>query len=202
MAIARPDPATVSPGRRELVFELYELYLLAGAPALAKIERLIADGYPRRASITLSRQGILNTLRGATWPRWESLESLIQAFLALADPAISDGKPYLDRFHRLWTAAIADGSNAAAASRPQSNPVVPEQRSEPLESSLSVLTRREREVARLVAQGFTNRQIAESLFVSESTVATHLHRIMTKLQLSSRTQLALFVTGVENNTEI
>ena len=52
------------------------------------------------------------------------------------------------------------------------------------------LTRREREVAKLVAQGLTNRQIAEALFVSERTVDHHVSNILKKLSLSSREQVA------------
>lgn len=52
------------------------------------------------------------------------------------------------------------------------------------------LTRREREVARLVAQGLTNRQIALELFVSERTVGHHVSNILKKLNLSSREQVA------------
>jgi predicted ATPase/DNA-binding SARP family transcriptional activator/DNA-binding CsgD family transcriptional regulator len=56
------------------------------------------------------------------------------------------------------------------------------------------LTRREDEVAALVARGFTNRQIATELSISEHTVATHVGKIMRKLGLSSRSQLATWVT--------
>lgn len=48
------------------------------------------------------------------------------------------------------------------------------------------LTARELEVLSLVAQAKTNRQIADQLFISEKTVASHLSHIYTKLGLSSR----------------
>jgi DNA-binding CsgD family transcriptional regulator len=57
------------------------------------------------------------------------------------------------------------------------------------------LTRREEEVAVLVAQGLTNRQIAAQLVISESTVETHLARIFKKVGLHSRTQLTVWVNG-------
>ncbi|MQA85077.1 MAG: AAA family ATPase [Streptosporangiales bacterium] len=52
------------------------------------------------------------------------------------------------------------------------------------------LTRREREIAELVAQGLSSREIAEALVVSTRTVTTHLSRIYAKLGVSSRTALA------------
>ena len=55
------------------------------------------------------------------------------------------------------------------------------------------LTRREREVATLVARGRSNREIAEHFVLSERTVETHVSRILTKLGLTSRTQLAAWV---------
>ncbi len=52
------------------------------------------------------------------------------------------------------------------------------------------LTRRERDVAALVTQGLTNREIGERLRVSERTVETHLDHIRTKLDLRTRAQVA------------
>lgn len=53
-----------------------------------------------------------------------------------------------------------------------------------------VLTSREREVAILVARGWTNRQIAEELVISERTVEAHVANIFNKLGLASRIQIA------------
>lgn len=54
------------------------------------------------------------------------------------------------------------------------------------------LTRRECEVLALVADGRSNRQIGEALFISDRTVARHLTNIFTKLDLTSRTQAARY----------
>jgi NarL family two-component system response regulator LiaR len=54
------------------------------------------------------------------------------------------------------------------------------------------LTDRETEVLRLVAQGRHNQEIADLLAISEATVRTHVSHILTKLELSSRTQAALY----------
>src|SRR4029453_10611480 len=50
------------------------------------------------------------------------------------------------------------------------------------------LTRRESEVAELVARGLTNREIAAQLYLSARTVETHVANILTKLSLTTRTQ--------------
>jgi DNA-binding NarL/FixJ family response regulator len=55
------------------------------------------------------------------------------------------------------------------------------------------LTRREIEVARLVAAGLTNREIAERLHLSVRTVETHVDRVLGKLDFHTRTQLAVWV---------
>jgi len=54
------------------------------------------------------------------------------------------------------------------------------------------LTEREVEVLKLVAQGLSNQEIAERLFISEGTVGTHMRNILGKLHLANRTQAALY----------
>lgn len=56
----------------------------------------------------------------------------------------------------------------------------------------TVLTERELEVLRLVAEGLSNQDIADRLIVSERTVRTHVSAILGKLQLANRTQAALY----------
>ncbi|MHA6795686.1 response regulator transcription factor [Pseudonocardia bannensis] len=56
---------------------------------------------------------------------------------------------------------------------------------------LTSLTAREREILILVAHGHSNRDIADRLVISERTARTHVSNVLTKLQLSSRTQAAL-----------
>jgi DNA-binding NarL/FixJ family response regulator len=54
---------------------------------------------------------------------------------------------------------------------------------------LDQLTSREREVLRLIAQGYTYKEIARELFISVKTVESHVSSVLRKLQLSSRHQL-------------
>ena len=53
----------------------------------------------------------------------------------------------------------------------------------------SLLSRREIEVARLAAKGYTNAQIAECLYISAETVKSHMNSIFEKLNISSRKEL-------------
>jgi non-specific serine/threonine protein kinase len=62
---------------------------------------------------------------------------------------------------------------------------------------LLTLSRREEEVAVLIARGLTNRQIAAELSISEHTAATHVARILKKLGLNSRSQLSAWVSEQE-----
>jgi DNA-binding NarL/FixJ family response regulator len=57
--------------------------------------------------------------------------------------------------------------------------------------ALSALSPRERDVVNAVAEGFTNADIADQLYMSTATVKAHITHILTKLDLSNRTQIAL-----------
>ena len=76
-------------------------------------------------------------------------------------------------------AARADGGRAASSGRRR-----PRSRS---------LTRREREIALLVASGLSNRDIATRLFISKRTVDAHVEHIFAKLEISSRVKLTMWL---------
>jgi DNA-binding NarL/FixJ family response regulator len=57
----------------------------------------------------------------------------------------------------------------------------------------NILTPREVEIVKMVAEGHGNREVAERLFISEGTVKTHLHTIYEKLGLKGRVQLVAYV---------
>ncbi len=55
------------------------------------------------------------------------------------------------------------------------------------------LTRREQEVAALIAKRFSNRQIAEELFITERTAERHVSNILLKLNIHTRAQIAEWI---------
>ncbi len=64
---------------------------------------------------------------------------------------------------------------------------------------VSMITPREREILSLVAAGYDNREIAGKLFLAEGTVRNNISKLLEKLSLKDRTQLAVF--AVKNNLE-
>ena len=64
----------------------------------------------------------------------------------------------------------------------------------PAASSGAMLSAREQEVARLLARGLTNRQVAAELMVSPGTVRSHVEHILNKLDLRSRAQVAVWIS--------
>lgn len=89
---------------------------------------------------------------------------------------------------RPGSVSVSDGeqsSSQGAASRPEvgSGP------------GLDVLSAREREIAEAVARGLTNSEIAEEMFLSITTVKTHVASIFAKLEVTNRVQVAIRVLG-------
>lgn len=62
---------------------------------------------------------------------------------------------------------------------------------------VNLLTNREKDICHLLAEGKNNKEISNQLYISEGTVKNNITRILDKLELRDRTQLALF--GVKNN---
>ena len=83
-------------------------------------------------------------------------------------------------------------SHALGEKRPTSRPHVA------TGDSAASLTRRELEIAHLIAEGLTSQQIAAKLFISERTVTTHVTNMLNKLGLGSRIQLARRVTASQS----
>ncbi|MFW0784714.1 response regulator transcription factor [Gordonia sp. CPCC 206044] len=63
---------------------------------------------------------------------------------------------------------------------------------------LAELTQQEREVFNLIGEGLTNRQIAERMFLAEKTIKNYVSRILAKLDMQRRTQVAVMATKLRD----
>jgi DNA-binding CsgD family transcriptional regulator len=96
----------------------------------------------------------------------------------------------LDIAHRCGADALVDAASVelrAAGARPRSI----------VRSGVESLTPSEHRIARLAADGLTNRQIAQALFVTPKTVESHLYTAFRKLDVAARNELAAALTEAE-----
>ncbi|HEU4743538.1 MAG TPA: response regulator transcription factor [Meiothermus sp.] len=89
-------------------------------------------------------------------------------------------------------AALLDGIRSAARGEVPIDPAAVRLLTRPALNPLASLTPKEREVLSHLAQGMSNKAIAQALGVSEKTVKTHVSSLLAKLNLKGRTQAALF----------
>jgi DNA-binding CsgD family transcriptional regulator len=103
----------------------------------------------------------------------------------------------VDNFEREFAAGFALSVEEAAAlsdvARKAPASVAPEVASETT-SAVDALSPREREVAALIARGFTSEAIADALIISKRTADTHAAHIRDKLGLRSRAEIAAWAT--------
>ncbi|WP_281205039.1 protein kinase domain-containing protein [Nocardia shimofusensis] len=127
--------------------------------------------------------------------------------------SVTHGMPGLEHYHdecdRRTRAAVGRRRFSAASRRGQDmdmdaavNYALGEQPTgtTPTSGSFVELTKRERQVADLIAQGLTNKQIAAKLVISQRTAQGHVEHILTKLGFTSRVQIAAWVVeGAERH---
>jgi predicted ATPase/DNA-binding NarL/FixJ family response regulator len=104
-----------------------------------------------------------------------------QARDALGDAA------FIDAFRHGRALRLDDAVRYALDERRGTTPPLPSERSTPL-------TRREGQIAELIAQGLSNKEIAHTLVISQRTAESHVQHILTKLCVTNRTQIAAWVT--------
>jgi DNA-binding NarL/FixJ family response regulator len=140
----------------------------------------------RAAQDPAAEQAALDAVGAALWSRGETHEAARALSAAdelrrrLGRTPSADVAPLLDlaRTSPGWVARDGRGSPGS-----------------PPERGPASLTRSELEVARLVAQGLTNAQVATRLFVSVNTVKAHLRRVFTKLGVHQRSAVAAALEG-------
>jgi DNA-binding CsgD family transcriptional regulator len=151
----------------------------------------LADSQPLDAlRLTGAAAGLRELVRAPLAPRWqEILEAVVirpatdTAGAQAASTAWAEGRQMpVDAAVRCALEALhVEPAAAAAETAPSTG------------RHLAQLSEREAEVAKLVAQGMTNRQVAERLGVAERTAEGHVERIRRKLGVRTRTQIAIAV---------
>ncbi|MGQ0842877.1 MAG: response regulator [Sporichthyaceae bacterium] len=100
---------------------------------------------------------------------------------------------------------LVDAIRQVAAGRSLLDPAVTERllvrlrEGAPQDARLASLTERERDILSLIAEGMTNRQIGERLFLAEKTVKNYVSAMLTKLGMERRTQAAVFATELRKS---
>ncbi|MET7328362.1 LuxR C-terminal-related transcriptional regulator [Nonomuraea sp. NPDC005650] len=156
---------------------------LGTALCIEALACMAADGTPERSAV----------LFGASQERWRSfgappfgyLSGLHEASEALARERLGE-EEFEAAFRRGTELTPADALAYAMCQN-----VKPAKPAAAAQSS--PLTRREMEIARLVAQGMTNKAIASALVIAQRTAEGHVEHILTKLGFNSRAQIAAWV---------
>jgi predicted ATPase/DNA-binding CsgD family transcriptional regulator len=139
-----------------------------------------AQGQPERAVRLAGAAFALQSSASLVMP--DSLNRYVQTWLSQARAALGS------RASEVW--ASGQRLSVEEATAYASSPDEPGPESSPL-------SRREREVAALLAHGLSNREIAQQLVISERTAEAHVAHILTKLGLTTRLQIALWASERE-----
>jgi predicted ATPase/DNA-binding CsgD family transcriptional regulator len=167
------------------------VHLISAARALR--ERITEPSSPsRRAALEQlldAARAKLGAAYGAVWASGQAATPAEAVAEAVSDhdarPADHDALP-VDHD----ALPVDHGTSAIAAD--SARPSVPDPASGPTSPTASTLTERERDVAELVARGYTNRQISDALVVSKRTTEWHIKNLLRKTGLTGRAQLIVW----------
>jgi predicted ATPase/DNA-binding SARP family transcriptional activator/DNA-binding CsgD family transcriptional regulator len=161
----------------------------------------IRVGLPMLAASAASQEQPFRAARlwGAVERLCEEMGAPLSAVeLPYYSPRIAAARTQID--DAAWEAASHEGQAMSmdeaieyALSEEEGIPSTPPASGQRVGEQSALLTRREQEVAALVARGLTNRQVASELSISEHTVANHVAKILRKLGLGSRSQITAWV---------
>lgn len=167
---------------RDIRYKTIIFFHLMGLAAVATHR-----GHLRRAAKLFGASEALQETGGFSLAALSSSEYDYEGYLDLVRAGLED-----EEFEAAWTEgrmmSIEDATEYALGSEDAS--VANSARDH---AALAPLTRREREVAVLIGQGFTNRHVAEELGITERTVEVHVSKVLRKLGLRSRTQIATWI---------
>lgn len=166
-------------------------------PNVAVVHRELGDGNKGGLSLAeklfFSERPVRCLVLAETWPK----EDVLAAFQSGARGIMSPSDSGLNMLHRavqriaegqIWANSEQVGYLVDSLSRRRRTTVLP--------SNLALLlSTREQEVVGMLAEGFSNKEIASKLQLSEHTVKNHLFRIFEKMGVSSRTQALIHLVG-------
>lgn len=120
-------------------------------------------------------------------------EAVHQALLAGASGFVLKDTPYEQLINAIRVVAAGESILAPSVTRRLIGSFTARRQADADETAaLARLTEREHEVLRLVAHGFSNAEIGTQLFLSETTVKTHVGRVLTKLGCRDRVQAVVW----------
>ncbi|MFB6517249.1 response regulator [Streptomyces sp. NPDC056401] len=148
-----------------------DLLALPRPPRVVVLTAFDADDHVRQAL----RRGACGFLLKDTPPR-----EILAALRAVADGHAALSPPVTSRVIEDYRAGAARSAGPSSA----------------LQAELDGLSKRERDVLALIAEGATNSEIAGRLFLGESTVKAHVSRVLAKLGVGNRVRAALLAQGL------
>jgi DNA-binding NarL/FixJ family response regulator len=159
---------------------------MPGLDGLEATRRLLRDGLDGGATpdVPPTRVLILTT--------FDLDEYVYQALRAGASGFVLKDVPPEQLVAAIRTVVAGDALLSPSITKRLIESFVAAPRPQPVPREVDDLTPRELEMLRLVARGLSNAEIAAEAFVSEPTVKTHVARILTKLGLRDRVQIAVF----------
>ncbi|WP_339949194.1 LuxR C-terminal-related transcriptional regulator [uncultured Albimonas sp.] len=175
LPILRREIATAAASGRHR--RALHLRLLAGAAHHAAGDYETAASWLERPLADAAREGVMRLILDEGEPLAEAIRAVAQRH-ALQGAGAAARDPHFRAWLEDLTAAMAPPRRAGAEARGETLLTAP----------IEALTRKEREVLRLLAEGLPNATIAARLGVSDSTVRTHLRAINSKLDARNRTQ--------------
>ncbi|GAA2554582.1 LuxR family transcriptional regulator [Winogradskya consettensis] len=169
---------------RPVVAEMEPIAARSQSPAL-----LVGLGYARAVLTGDYETALAQDLTG--WPFDRARLQLTYGSALRRSFKLTESRPLLraaaDTFDSLGATPWADRARAELRA-------TGETRRKPMDA-LAVLTPQEQQIARLTAEGLSNREIGTRLFLSPRTISTHLYRIYPKINVSSRAELARVITS-------
>lgn len=145
----------------------------------------VARGDARRGAMLLGGANVLWRTVGSRLMGSAHLIELGEQYETAARTSVGDAE-FQAAFDRGTALAVDEAMALSLRERPAPSAA-------PTPRASTVLTRREREVAELVGEGLSNKEIAGKLVISVRTVEAHVEHILTKLDFTARTQVAHWI---------